>query len=324
MNPVRTLTLAVLVSAVPLSARASCGASSCAMDMSSHEKPAAGAVRLDLSFQYLDQNRPRAGTRRAIVGEIPNDEHNEVATINRVWMARVDYDATDRFGLSASLPLISRAHDHIAVDTGEAEHWDFTGLGDVPLMGRWAALPRSSPEDAGVVVSGGLKLPSGDVTARNGAERAEVTIQPGSGSFDLLFGATAEKGFFSAPGLDGLYSYVPVFVGFLYKENNPGSRGYRFGDELQVNAGAAYTLLKPLDLLAQANLRVKRRDYNGTTGEDTSFTGGEFVYLSPGLRWRATEHAALYGYVQLPVRQRVNQEQLTADRNWLFGVTYSF
>jgi hypothetical protein len=303
-------------------AGASCGSSSCPIDVASHEQPTSGLLRLDASFQYIDQNAPRAGLHRAAVGEVPNPEHNEVRTINRVWTLRGDYDVDERWGAGLVLPMINRSHDHISVDSGSDEHWSFTGLGDITVQGRFAALMKAGPQSPGVTLSAGVKLPSGRTDARNDTEQAEVTIQPGTGSTDLVFGAAYSQSVARAKTLTGAYAYVPVFASVTYKQNNPGSRGYRFGDGVETTLGGAYTALRDLDLLAQVNLRVHLRDYNGATGEDTSFTGGNFLYMSPGLRWRFARGLSAYGYLQLPVYQRVNQEQLTADRHWLFGLTY--
>ena len=49
-------------------------------------------------------------------------------------------------------------------------------------------------------------------------------------------------------------------------------------------------------------------------------TGGDFVFLSPGLRLALHEPWAAYAFVQQPLYQNVNGLQLVAERNWLFGV----
>ena len=62
------------------------------------------------------------------------------------------------------------------------------------------------------------------------------------------------------------------------------------------------------------------RDDVGRSGEDPALTGGDFVFLSPGLRLAVREPWAAYVFVQQPLYQDVNGLQLTAKRNWLFGV----
>lgn len=310
-------------------ARASCGSYSCPIDVAGLEvpKPGAGSSRhlsLDASYQYIDQNAPRAGLHRAAIGEVPNPEHNEVRTINRLLNLRADYNLDTRWGFAVLLPLITRTHDHIEVASGDNEHWSISGAGDVVAQARYAVLPRTETGAPRVLISGGVKLPTGRTGARNDeGEVADPTLQPGSGSWDLLFGATYEQDILTVPMLTGDWARLPFFASAQYKQNNPGTNGYRFGDEAQANLGAAYALLRPLDFLLQSNFRVRMRDYNGDTGEDTAFTGGNFLYMSPGLRVKLSPSLSAYGYLQLPLYQRVNQEQLTADRHWLFGLSYA-
>ena len=53
-------------------------------------------------------------------------------------------------------------------------------------------------------------------------------------------------------------------------------------------------------------------------------TGGTFVYASPGLRIQLPRGSSLYGYVQLPLYQRVNGLQLTSRVNYLGGIQQRF
>lgn len=294
------------------------------MDAGLHEEPRKGAVRLDVSLQYIDQDRPRAGVHPAAVGQVPNAEHNEIRTINRVWNVRADYDIDARWGASLQLPIIARSHDHLSVDDGSNEHWSFTGAGDLIALVRYAVITKKDETGPSVLLTASVKFPTGRTSARNEKERAEVSIQPGTGSFDFTGGAIYSQNAAKLPNLQGHYSWLPLFVSGSYRVNNPGSRRYRMGDQVQANAGGSFAILDRLDLLAQANLLVKLRDDNGDTGEDTSFTGGTFAYLSPGLRWHLTKGLSTYGLVQLPVYQYVSQEQINSAWNLVVGATFEF
>ena len=303
---------------------ASCGAAYCPIDASSHEAPKGGNVRLDVSFQYIDQSIPRVGQNRAPLGQVPNPDHDEIATLNRLWTFRADYDLNDRWGFGLTLPVINRAHDHLDVATGDVDHWGFTGVGDLEAQIRYGLLRKTAPEDPSVTLSATGKFPTGRTRAHNEFEDAEVTIQPGSGSYDVSGSIAYSQNLWKARTLQGEQAWVPVFLSASYRRNNPGTNHYRIGDSVQVNAGSAYTALRKLDLLGQINLIVKRKNDAGDTTEDTSFTGGNFLYLSPGFRWHWTPGLSSYAYVQLPVYQRVNQEQDTSWYNAMLGLTYQF
>lgn len=305
-RPMRRSFLSLVFLCLASVAKASCGSSSCPMDMADHAAPSGGRGRLDLSYQLITQDRLLVGSKPSSVGDDPNSEHNEIKTINRIYLAHLDYDFDEHWGAGLAMPLVSRTHDHHAAATGGIEHWGFTGLGDLIATGRYTV--------SGVTFSLGEKLPTGRTHAHNADEQAEVTIQPGTGSYDTILGLGYARALFG----------VPAFVGGTYRVNTAGSRGYRFANELLLNAGFSYPVVSRLDLLGQANLRAKGKDAAGQTQEDTSFTGGLWVYLSPGARVKLADSLSAYGYVQLPVYQYVNREQLVSSWNLLSGLSFAF
>jgi hypothetical protein len=57
---------------------------------------------------------------------------------------------------------------------------------------------------------------------------------------------------------------------------------------------------------------------------DTVSTGGTLVYLSPGISVPVSQQVSLYGFVQLPVYQKVNGVQLAPRYTATLGLRYSF
>ncbi len=273
---------AYLISAfVPSWLQASCGSAACTLDTRSEERNVPHQLITDISFQYINQDQPRIGNHPAVVGQLPNPHHDEIATINRQATARLDYDLSERWGISVSLPFVGRTHDHI------------------------------SKEEA--------------TTARNtGGDLAEVTLQPGTGSYDVTGGVSFWSPVASVPMLRGGRGQLRIFGSAKYRINTAGTKGYRMGNEVLVSPGAAYPVLSNLDLLAQIDGRSKAKDHRGETDEDTNFTGGDFLWVSPGMRVHLTPQLSMYGYLQLPIYRRVNNEQITADRQALVGLTYAF
>ena len=47
-------------------------------------------LRLDLRYEFIDQDQPRHGSNKVGVGEL-SQHHDEVRTINRNWLATLDY-----------------------------------------------------------------------------------------------------------------------------------------------------------------------------------------------------------------------------------------
>ena len=323
---------ALFALSVPKRAFASCGSATCPMDPQSLNLPLPRQFTLDVSFQYIDQDRVRIGRRRGEVGEVPST-HDEVETVNRAVGLLVNYAPSDRLVLSAVVPFVSRFHEHIedehahtAASARDVRHetvetWHFQDLGDAAVSARYRLGTK-------FWATGGVELPTGARRPANDeGEVAEPTLAPGSGSIDL-FGGFVYQTQLPVPSLSrgplGNASVMPFFVGALYRRNGKGTEDYRQGDELLVNAGLNYPLFAQLQLLAQVNADFRDRDDVGNTDEDPGHTGRTSIYLSPGVRVGLPGGIAAYWLVQIPVYQRVNGIQLTADYNLVGGVQARF
>jgi hypothetical protein len=282
-----------------------------------------GRFSLDLSFQYLDQDQPRIGSRRAAVGAIPSD-HDEIRTINRLGALQLTYAPNTRLQLALTTPWVSRSHEHFDEGTARLERWNFSDLGDVSVQARLRLPIRDDLAHSSLWLTGGAKLPTGarHETGSTG-EEAEVTITPGTGSTDALLGVTYQSGFLRDTAMTGELGHatlIPFFVALNGRVNGRGTHDYRRGTELQLNAGTEYPLTSAVHLLVQINGRMVSKDDVGRTNEDGDFTGGRYAFLSPGLRVLIGRGASLYGFVQLPVYQYVNGLQLTSKANYVMGI----
>jgi hypothetical protein len=310
---------------------ASCGSASCPLDTNALNQPHKGEFTLDLSQQYIDQDQARIGTHDATIGEVHGPHHDEVRTLNRIATATLGYAPSDRVQLSLSIPYVSRDHDHLASSHTHAgilgeqhniipEAWQLRGVGDVVLQSRWRA-------SRGLWLIAGVKLPTGNDDLKNEeGEAAELPVQPGSGTTDGIAGISFQGAFNAhtpVSGPLGNIALVPWFVTATYQFRGGATRGYRLGDELQLSAGTVYPLTRRLDALAQLNTRIRKRDQIDDEPEEEPFTGGTFVYASPGLRF-SLGRTAVYTLVQFPIYERVNRIQLTSKENYVIGVQTRF
>jgi hypothetical protein len=308
------------------SAIASCGSSSCPIDLHALQLGDAGSFSLDLSFQYIDQDQPRIGSRRAHVGEIASD-HDEIRTINRLTTLQLSYAMNDRFQIALAVPYVSRSHEHFDEETAQIERWHFGNAGDATLQAR-LRLFSNEPTHSSIWLTGGAKFATGSrrETGTGGGD-AEVTITPGTGSTDALLGITYQSGFLRDTKLEGPMGHatlIPLFIAINSRINGRGTSDYRRGNEVQLNAGTEYPLTESLHLLGQLNGRIASKDDVGATDENRDLTGGRYVYLSPGLRVAMSHRTSIYGFVQFPIYQRVNGIQLTSKANYVAGIRRSF
>lgn len=301
-------------------AEASCGSAFCVLNTNWDMQGVAvePGLRLDLRYEYIKQDQPMSGTQKLNVGQIPR-HHDEVTTTNRNLLATVDYTFNDRWAVSAAVPYLDRNHLHLHNHGGARlpEQWDFERRGDVRVLGRYQL--RSENVEAQRLnfygLNFGLKLPTGDKDVVNAAgARAERTLQPGTGTTDLVLGA-----FYSS--LLGR-SDSSWFVQALWQAPVNSSENYRPGKRVTVDVGYRYEATDKVGLMLQLNTLWRGRDSGAQAEPDD--TGGAFVYVSPGVSYSIAKGVSIYGFVQKPLYQYVNGVQLTAKWSGVMGVTARF
>jgi hypothetical protein len=314
LAPLAAVLLAIAAPFPP--ALASCGSAFCTVNTNwNAQLPLADTgTRVDLRFEYIDQRQPWHGDHEVAVGALPR-HHDEVRTLNKNGILTIDHNFDANWGLTATLPLVSRDHEHIHNHAGGKlpENWEFTQPGDARLLGRYQLQGNHPANVYGVMA--GAKLPTGDFTVRNGtSDVAERTLQPGTGTTDLLLGAfwndtlpIPDSGWFAQ-----VFGQVP-----FYKH-----AGFRPGYQLQADLGYTYHPLDALALTLQLNTVRKGLDSGPEAEREDS--GSWTVSLSPGISYAVSDSANLYGFVQVPIYRYVNGMQLAASWAALAGISCRF
>ena len=315
MQLARQTGLALPLMLLPMVAAASCGSAFCTLntDWDTQAPWQDDATRLDLRMEYIHQDQLRSGTDKAMAsGEA--GEHDELTTRNRNLVASLSHAFSPSLSLALQVPLVSRDHAHVFNGAGgpEPESWDFTRLGDVRVLAHLRLDAAQSPRDRAYGLIGGVKLPTGSTDVRNSAgELAERSLQPGSGSTDLIAG-----GFVS-----GHSAQTSWHTQLNWQHAVSERHDYQPGDRVSLDAGMAYPL-GAVHALAQINVLWRGHD-TGLNAEPAD-SGGKYVYFSPGVAVPLGGDTQIYGLVQLPLVQNVNGTQLTADWAATLGLTTRF
>ena len=169
----------------------------------------------------------------------------------------------------------------------------------------------------------GLKLPTGVTGAINGqGERAEVTIQPGTGSLDGFIGVNARQTILTVPMFSGKYSELPLTL--MLQVNGAGTDDYKFGNTFHAHLGTSHRFINRASFLMQVNSRFQSYADVGSTDEPRENTGGTWIFLSPGLGLQLSDALSGKVYVQGPISQDVHGIQQTARFNLLLDISYGF
>ena len=302
---------------------ANCGSSSCPIDHHSYMMP--GMFRIGVSYESIKMVKLQFGTKSVSVGQIPVD-HDELETLNQRTSVNADYGVSSRLSFNVMTPYIVREHSHIHHgDQGdELEHWNFSGVGDVVVHGTYVLQQSMDPEVPYFALTAGVKLPTGATNKSNErGEQAEVTIQPGTGSFDGVASLNGRFNLGTVKSLNGLYTFLPLTSNITVRVNGKGKNDYRIGNEIVASFGTSVELDQRFRLLLQFNARSMGHSDVGATDEESSHTGGTWIFLTPGIGSELFSNINLFVYAQIPLYQNVNGVQQVAGVNVQAGISYN-
>ena len=270
------------------------------------------------------------------------------------------YGVTKDFTIIGRVPVIVREdireghHSHGPGGNSVDERGDSAGIGDVTLLGQYRFYNnRSSQTEMAVLL--GIKIPTGRSNLTDAlGERFETEFQPGSGSWDGLFGLAYTQRF-------GAWSFD---ANILYQLSTTGAQATDMGDRFLYNAAVSYRLFgsnskalsgrmnagapfaeqpmyhggpkahhhheeppapaprgPALDVVLELN--GEWHGHQVIDGVTDANSGGNVLYLSPGVRYSVDKWSA-FASVGFPIVNQVYGIQAEPDWRLLTGVAVSF
>src|ERR1700690_1130530 len=238
-------------------------------------------LKLDLRYDYLNQDQLRSGTKTIapdVASQIVNNgnpQEVEKYTRNRYYTLGIDYSTSHDWGLNVQVPYIDRKHstlgtasDGFTPGPGGGQFDSHTsGLGDIKVIGRYQGFTQQCK--FGVLY--GIKLATGSYTETGtstdptapGPVPIDRGLQPGSGTTDAIVGA-----YYS----DGLNQNWDYFTQVMFQRALNSSNDYKPGDGLNLNVGLRYVGITGFAPVLQLNYRHVRHD-EGANADQIS-TGG--------------------------------------------------
>ncbi len=286
-------------------------------------------LRLDLRYDYINQNQLRSGTSTispAAASALTNNgnpQEVEQYTVNNYLTAGIDYVANENWNLDAQVPAIFRSHSTlgtasngtIAGPGGGQYNSNTQSLGDVRVTGTYYGL--RAQRDLGLTF--GVKLPTGSYTLTGtstdpsapGAVPIDRGLQPGTGTVDLILGI------YYIHAIDKNWDY---FTQDQFQFALDSVDQYRPGNSYSLNVGAHYTGFSSFSPQLLVNFRYANIDSG--LNADTISTGGTLIYLSPGVSAPLSSKMSVYAFVQVPVYQNLDGVQLAPTFATSLGARY--
>jgi hypothetical protein len=293
-----------------------------------------GKGAVSLQFEYI-RNNALSDAQLLAAAAGGNDDVHSLKSIFSPSL-RLAYGVTDDFSLGLRLPYVKRSdirEAHLHEDEGEIElHTLGTseGIGDLVLLGQYRFLnDRERRLEAALVA--GVKAPTGKTNRIDDQGVAfEAHFQPGSGSWDGVLGAALTK-------RAGPYSWDGNVV---YTFAGNGTQDTNLGDRFQYNLALSYRLGQGThephehaadsaaphhhvawDLMLELNGEWQEKQEIAGVSDPNS--GGNVVYLSPGLRVSVDDWAAFVS-VGKPIVRNLNGLQSEPDYRVVAGVSLGF
>ncbi len=188
---------------------------------------------------------------------------------------------------------------------------DSKGWGDTLLMGRYRFYNDGESQWAGVL---GVIVPTGKTT--NKTDNGEILgthNQPGSGAFTVQ-GGLAFSGHLS--------DKMAIDADAIYRVNGQGAKSFRSGNSLQLDAAVSYNHHARVVPVLELNAIFFKKDIENDDTKKNS--GGDVVYISPGINWKLTKKIGVYGNFSYPIYQELGGISNDENYRWSLGASYAF
>lgn len=298
-----------------------------------------GSVCLPLDALYLDKSQiPINNYRLALTTEYAEfdnfkEGNSSIKNLggNKAIITQTtlqgDYGLSNRWTVSMLVPYIRKEQYTNKFGTRVAE-----GIGDISIFSSYELLSKTKRMDGRSASLGlGIKLPTGSIDEPGNTVRLPPAFQLGSGAYDLIPTASFYQSLGKGAVFGGAFWKIPL------EENK---RGYKFGQEVEVNIGVDYPspfLSKNLSFQVSATYLAAERDIDSEkmlparlrNGSEVLNTGGSFLDIAPGFRWRFSKSFTLQTRFSIPVYENWNGKrsrnvgQVTQDLTSLVSIIYT-
>jgi len=229
------------------------------------------------------------------------------------------YGINSDLSLFGVIPLLNKTLKVTPLGAARAKR-STSGIGDMRLFARYTVLKQNAPgRTFRIAPFAGIKAPTGTSRKSDILGTLPATLQLGSGSWDPFAGVIA-----TLQTLDYQFDAQASY------KLNTTANGFRFGDELRLDASLQYRLWpRPLTqetsgfLYGALEGNFIYREKNRSNGVTQANSGGTQLFASPGLQY-VTRRWIAEAIVQIPVFQDLNGTALKDNYTLRAGFRVNF
>jgi len=248
-----------------------------------------GTLQLNINYDWNNLQTLKSGDR------VLDDDTRQRET--HTLMLEAGYSFNNQFSVDLFVPFVQQ--DRTITTFGTPDEESTRGIGDIVV------LPKYTLNNT-FTVGLGLKLPTGRTDFLNRREIAlPADLQPGSGAFDGILFLAYQSYSQKRPSLG--YFGNAIFRKTGTNDAYFAGTSYAFGNELQLAVGISDRFViwgKLIDPSVRIQYRKRGRDF--FEGQEFPGSGGDFVFVNPGLSiplstalsWQANATLPIYSYVQ--------------------------
>ncbi len=231
------------------------------------------------------------------------------------------YAPTGDLTLGLTLPIVQKDLEFKTSSGTRKIH--SSGLGDLSAVGVYRFYRRDVPRaTTQFSIIGGVKAPTGSTSQRDrnapvltgaASRRLPRPLQPGSGSWDGIVGIAGFQ------NLDRL-----SFYGSVQGKINSEDEGFRFGNNLHYDFTVDYVTRDERNLFFVLEFNGINAGRNEANARRVRNSGGNTIFISPGIEYLPLPYLILESSVQIPVVQDLNGRQPEKRVSLIVGLRYLF
>ncbi|WP_337865550.1 hypothetical protein [Ignavibacterium sp.] len=273
---------------------------------------AKGNLQLSLTYDY--------NTLKSVIEGSTQIEDNTRERISNSVLLEATYGLSDEFSLTGLFSFINQRRI-ISSSLGEENLLSSSGFGDVLILVKYDLISQNIFNQRQLALGVGPKIPVGISDQTQNGILLPADMQPGSGSWDVVFWGYYSEGFMPSLPLN-------IFIIASYKVNSANKRfsnsdaGYKFGNEFVSSIGAGYRTDTIFDY--SFSLRFRTTAVDQFDNQEVPNTGGLWIYALPGLNIKIADNLITRLTGQIPLYRNLQGTQLTTSYTLSASIFYNY